>query len=97
MDGTNDNHYWVKIDADCIFNLKVLCDINKSKTTWITLFNCSSFGIENEKRFKVYSTYGGNNLYILQKNDFYWLQPDGDPEKERKPPPLDPDLILCHN
>ncbi len=97
MDETNDKHYWVKIDEDCIRYLKCLCDNNKSKTTWITLFNLIGFGMENEKRFKVYSTYGGNNLYILQKNDFYWLQSDGDPENERKPPPLDPNLIVSHN
>ncbi len=87
-----ENHYWVKINEDCIFHLKCLCD-NKKKT-WLTLFNLINFEMENKKRFKVYSTFGGNNLYITDGSDIYWLQSDGDPERERKPPPLDPNLIV---
>ncbi len=95
MSDTSENHYWIKLDENCITYLKCLCDDNKSKTTWLKLFNIIDFGMTNEKRFKVYSTYGGNNLYIKQKQTIYWLQSDGDPETQRVPPPLDPNLNLC--
>ena len=85
-----ENHYWIKIDKNKLDNLRTRCDLTKTGTTTVRTHNLINNHWSNEKRFKVYSSTGGDNLFIKQGRNYYWLQTEGNPETEKSPLPLEP-------
>ncbi len=92
-----ENHYWIKIDKHQFEHLRTRCDLTKTNTTTVRTHNLINNHWSNEKRFKVYGSYGGDQLFIKQGKDFYWLQTDGNPETEKSPLPLEPNYKVIFN
>lgn len=77
---------WIKISKPIFDKLLYRCEVTKTNSSWISFFDYSNGEIIKNYKYKVYSSSGGDHLFIKKNKKYIWLQYEGDESARIVPP-----------